>query len=105
MECEEAMTSFRFARWYMAVLIAAGLLGAAGRTVAAPPPSPPEKMDDAPSPKRVAAELPPPPSSILDPQTAPIDLPSALKLAGVQNAEILQARERVVEAMAEHQLA
>ncbi len=51
------------------------------------------------------AELPPSPPSILDPKIAPIDLASALRLAGVQNPEIMIARERVVEAAARHQLA
>ena len=51
------------------------------------------------------AELPPLPPSILDSKLAPIDLCSALRLAGVQNPEIMIARERVVEAVARHQLA
>ncbi len=87
------MASFRFSRWCAAGLIVGILTGAA------PP-------DEAPPPRKLKkVELPPPPSSILNPATAPIDLPSALKLAGVQNAEILLARERVTEAVAEHQLA
>src|SRR5580700_5548213 len=52
-----------------------------------------------------SAEMPPPPPSILDSKLAPIDLGSALRLAGVQNPEIMIARERVVEAVARHQLA
>src|SRR5262249_24469431 len=43
--------------------------------------------------------------SILDSPVQPIDLASALQLAGVQNPEILLARERVVEAVALRQLA
>src|SRR5438552_8593692 len=41
----------------------------------------------------------------LSPESRPIDLASALQLAGVQNPEILLARERVVEAVALRQLA
>src|SRR5260221_14040847 len=43
--------------------------------------------------------------SILTGPATPIDLPSALRLAGVANPEILLARERVVEAVAIRQLA
>src|SRR5437016_12632378 len=39
------------------------------------------------------------------PQAAPIDLPSALRLAGVQNPEILLSEQRIEEAMALRQLA
>src|SRR5262249_29899575 len=49
-------------------------------------------------------EFPKPPS-ILDPNTTPIDLASALQLAGVQNPELFLARERVTEAVALRQLA
>ncbi len=74
------MASFRFSRWCAAGLVVGILTGAA------PP-------DNAPPPRKLKkVELPPPPSSILDPATSPIDLPSALKLAGVQNAEILLAQ-------------
>lgn len=45
------------------------------------------------------------PPSILAPGVNPIDLASALRLAGVQNPEILLARERVTAAVAERQLA
>jgi outer membrane protein TolC len=72
----------RLARWWVASLLAAGLCGAA-----------------------VAADLPPPPPSLLGPEARPIDLATALRLAGVQNPEILLARERVVAAVAERQLA
>ena len=50
-------------------------------------------------------ELPPLPPSSPRPESRPIDLASALQLAGVQNPEILIARERVVEAVALRQLA
>ncbi len=60
-----------------------------------------------PQPKVVSkeVELPAPPASLLSNAASPIDLPSALRLGGVQNPEILLARERVVEADAVRQLA
>ena len=48
---------------------------------------------------------PAPSTGLLSGQSAKIDLPSALRLAGVQNPEILLARERVEEAAAMRQLA
>ncbi len=96
------MASFPFPRWCAAGLVSAVLLGGAGLLGAAPPDKP---MDLNPPRPVKETELPPSPASILDPQTAPIDLPSVLKLAGVQNPEILLARERITEAVAEHQLA
>jgi outer membrane protein TolC len=62
------------------------------------------KSDTLPQPKTVEPSLAPP-SSILDAQTTPIDLPSALRLAAAENPELLLARERVTEAIAERQLA
>jgi len=46
-----------------------------------------------------------PSPSILAPNVAPIDIATAFRLAGVQNPEILLARQRVVEAVAFRQLA
>src|SRR5437762_11422874 len=52
------------------------------------------------------AEITPLPApTLLSPDSRPIDLASALQLGGVQNPEILLARERVVEAVALRQLA
>ncbi|QEH33452.1 Outer membrane efflux protein [Aquisphaera giovannonii] len=51
---------------------------------------------------------PPPPVSpptILHPETRPIDLNTALQLAGVQNPELNAARQRVLESVALRQLA
>jgi outer membrane protein TolC len=79
--------------------VAAGTCAAA---IAAPP-APPKK-DDKPSAPTPPA-LPALAASILDPEARPIDLASALRLAGVQNPEILLARERVTEAVALRQLA
>ncbi len=45
------------------------------------------------------------PPSLLDPNTRPIDLNTALRLAGVQNPQLMIARQRVVEAAALRQLA
>ncbi|SIO61221.1 Outer membrane protein TolC [Singulisphaera sp. GP187] len=47
----------------------------------------------------------PPAPTILDPAIRPIDLNTALQLAGVQNPDLLIARQRVVEAAALRQLA
>jgi outer membrane protein TolC len=49
--------------------------------------------------------LPEPAESILDAQTSPIDLATALRLAGAQNPELQAARQRVVEGEAIHQIA
>jgi outer membrane protein TolC len=43
--------------------------------------------------------------SILDPNIRPIDLGSVLRLAGVQNPQLLLARQRVLEAVAQRQFA
>src|SRR5262249_23386136 len=56
--------------------------------------------------KGKAKAVPPPlTSSILAAEVTPLDLASALQLAGVQNPEILLARERATEAVALRQLA
>lgn len=47
----------------------------------------------------------PPPGTILRPGEVPIDLGTALRLAGVQNPELLIARQRVIEATAIRQFA
>ncbi len=54
---------------------------------------------------RTVSEPPPLVGSILNEQVNPIDLGSALRLADVENPQILLARERVVEAVALRQLA
>jgi outer membrane protein TolC len=48
---------------------------------------------------------PPSPATILDPTVQPIDLNTSLRLAGVQNPQLMIARQRVVEAAALRQLA
>ncbi len=47
----------------------------------------------------------PSPPTLLDPSHQPIDLNTALRLAGVQNPQLLLARQRVVESVALRQLA
>lgn len=47
----------------------------------------------------------PPPATILQPGESPIDLGTALKLAGAENPDLLLARERVTEVTAVRQLA
>jgi outer membrane protein TolC len=86
-------------RWFHA---AVGLVGAVVVANAAQPPAPtrpPAKTDAAPT----APD--PPPNTILGPGQLPIDLGTALKLAGAENPELLLARQRVVEATAARQLA
>ncbi len=89
--------------------LACGVLGTAiAATVTAQPPGagqPPNKggaADKATSPKPA---IDPPPGTILSPGEAPIDLGSALRLAGVENPELLLARQRIAEATAIRQLA
>src|SRR5262245_35759993 len=60
-------------------------------------PNPPEMSTQRSGPNEVAQATVP---SILAEKTQPIDLASALRLAGVQNPEILLAQERVLEAVA-----
>ena len=48
---------------------------------------------------------PPPPGTILKPGEMPIDLGTALRLAGIQNPELMLARELVTQAAAERMLA
>jgi outer membrane protein TolC len=84
-------------------LLLSGLAFATAALAAEEPPKPrtepaPRPVEDAPAPTPAASPL-------LEGPTKPIDLGSALQLAGVQNPEILLARERVVEAVADRQLA
>jgi outer membrane protein TolC len=63
-----------------------------------------DQQGNPPKPKE-NVQLPDSPASILGPDTRPVDLPSALELAGVGNPQILLARERITEALALRQLA
>ncbi len=75
-----------------------------------PQPLPPHETRDR-GPEKEAADrrspLPVPvsPPTILRPEVQPIDLDTALRLAGVQNPELNVARQRVLEAVAMRQLA
>src|SRR5436309_1606169 len=84
-------------QWTWRTILARFLLGAlatGGAAGGAEPTTPPLP--------RASAEgrtdlLVPPAPSILDPAIRPIDLNTALELAGVQNPDLLIARQRVVE--------
>ena len=103
----------------------AGLVAGAGAEATAQGPPPPA-LDAAPAPRpeppaRAAEDRPGPisprltgadavfiprsPATILDPNTLPIDLNTALRIAGVQNPQLLIARQRVLVAEAARQLA
>jgi outer membrane protein TolC len=91
--------------------IAAGCVAAGlGSAVVAQPPGdePPAKKADPgvklPPPRAVSAPEPPP-GTILRPEESPIDLDTALRLAGAQNPELLLARQRTTETVALRQLA
>ena len=85
-------------RWWLPGVFAAGLCGVLSQGAEPLDKDAPKKLDK-------AAPVSPPPASILDPNAKPIDLAASLKLAGVDNPEILLARQRVVEAVALRQLA
>lgn len=55
--------------------------------------------------RRIPLPVPVSPPTILRPEVRPIDLDTALRLAGVQNPELNVARQRVLEAVATRQLA
>ncbi|HKM52309.1 MAG TPA: TolC family protein, partial [Isosphaeraceae bacterium] len=55
--------------------------------------------------RRSPLSVPVSPPTILHPEVQPIDLDTALRLAGVQNPELNVARQRVLEAVAMRQLA
>ncbi len=98
----------RLSACYLASLLTTGLL--LGAALAQPdlgtlPPPRKEKAKPDKSVAKAAPELPSPPPSILDDQVKPIDFASALHLAGVQNPQILLARQRIEEAAALQMLA
>jgi outer membrane protein TolC len=90
------MRFHRKAWWCGAGLVAVGLCGQPGRSADTLPPPKPLTPADAPAPSI---------APLIDSRVQPIDLASALRLAGAQNPEILLARERVAEAVALRQLA
>ncbi len=96
--------------WLVAglALSASTMAGAAPPVGGAPPPrlaQLPEPMPPPPARPEPPRPLPPSPPSILDPNVRDIDLNTALRLAGVQNPQLMIARQRVVEAAALRQLA
>jgi outer membrane protein TolC len=93
---------YHICRRVAAALLATGL----GTAAAQQPAGQPEQKDKTGAKAPAAAtEVPPPPGTILQPGELPIDLASALRLAGVENPELLLARERVSEAVALRQYA
>ncbi len=104
---------FRSLRRGSACLAVAGcwVLGLAGQASAQGPPSAlpdpigPTSVGDPPSSADSIGALPADPPSILVGEVRPIDLSSALKLAGVENPDLNLARQRVLEAVAIRQLA
>jgi len=94
-------------------VLCALVLGFAGWIVGAVRGEEPAKVEAIPLPRGIAAEdssdegmmtVPESPASILPAESAPIDLNTALRLAGAQNPELMIARQRVVEAAAVRQL-
>src|SRR5262249_49412114 len=101
---EPMATPRRVARW-LVLLAVAGLCGPAGAQERPPDGARPREQLPPPRPEGPEDQPPAAPATLLGGEARPIDLASALKLAGVQNPEILLARERVVEAAAQRQLA
>jgi outer membrane protein TolC len=99
------MTLQRFFLWSTLVMLAAAsvVVGQphAGEKAGKEQPKIDDKKKD---PKIEEIKFPSIPT-ILDKESRPIDLAAALQLAGVQNPEILLARERIIEAAALRQLA
>jgi outer membrane protein TolC len=92
--------------------VAAGLLcaGIGSAVFAEPPPAelPPPRNTEGDTRKEKSskrAEPDPPPATILQPGESPIDLGTALRLAGAENPELLLARQRITEVVAQRQLA
>ncbi len=101
----------QFAGTAIAVIVAALWISrsTALAQVRQPPPAPPDRTVPDPLPARAPSRgiVPPPvsPASILKADVDPIDLTTALELAGVQNPELNVARMRILEAAALRQLA
>jgi outer membrane protein TolC len=96
------MLSHRCRAWWLALLLA-GWCSGPGALLAQPGGKDGPKIGELLPPPQMSA--PAPSTGLLGPQVSPIDLPSALRLAGVQNPEILLAQQRVEEAAALRQLA
>lgn len=109
------MSRRRAARWALTGVVSTGLCGVGISSAQPPLPSAVPSVNAVatkeagppvliPRPPFAGAEVPPAPS-ILREEPKPIDLPTALQLAGVRNPQILLAQQRVVEADALRQLA
>lgn len=97
-------------RHWISQNLAIGLLGTLlAATIAAQAPDPKKGPSTKPAPadKELKSQpaLDPPPGTILGPGELPIDLGTALQLAGTTNPELLLARQRVLESIAIRQLA
>jgi outer membrane protein TolC len=99
------MPSHRFRWWCAVALVMAGWFGLLLPGWCQERGKPPEEKLPPPKDTAPADANPLSPPSILPPAANPIDLAGSLRLAGVQNPEILLARERVTEAVALRQLA
>lgn len=98
------MSKHRSFRMGIASFILVGLGNVAVGAGDVPPPAAAAPNLPMPRPAEGSEEFPLPPS-ILPPGANDIDLGTALRLAGVENPEILLARQQVVLAVAERQLA
>lgn len=97
--------SAMFSRLWVHVLSGTLFLGAHSIALAQIPKSSPGEKGKEPQKKTPAKyQIPPPPDTILQAGENPIDLATALKLAHVENPELLFARQRVVEVDALRQL-
>jgi len=67
---------------------------------ASDPLAPPQPITPQPSPDELSTLLPPPADEVLQGETYPLDLPTALGLAGANNLQIAFAVERVQQAVA-----
>ncbi len=91
--------------WCVVLLAAAGLVAAPAVPAQPPGQKPAANGEQAPPPRPVTLPLPDAAATLLTGPMAPVDLDNALKLAGVQNPEILESRAVVEEAVALRQLA
>src|SRR5262245_20711292 len=88
--------------WWLALLLAGWCEGTGALLAQSSANGGSKATEQLPPPKTVPAG---PSTGLLEAQVLPIDLTSALRLAGVQNPQILLAQQRVEEAVAVRQLA
>ena len=93
----------RLGRRLLTIVLALGTTAGRGRAeLPGPQPLPPPAATGAPTLPAAGAGRS---RSIIDPNERPIDLSSALRLAGVQNPQLLLVRQLVLEAVAQRQFA